>query len=181
MKRTSLVMISFLCLLPLAQAQMPRDAESEIRELERQRFRAMERVDVATLNRILSDDLVYTHANGLQQTKAELIGVLGSGDMKYELITPSDVRVQMYPQTAVVTGRASLKIKTGAGEQIFNLCYLDGLREARRPLADGRLAVVEGGALISLASKRPSAFALLRIDPESQPDLATLKQSNCAK
>jgi ketosteroid isomerase-like protein len=119
-------MISLVCLFLLAKAQMTRDGESEIRELERQRFRAMERVDVATLNRILSDDLIYTHANGLQQTKAELIGVLGSGDMKYESITPSDdIRVRIFGQAAVVTGRASIKIKARGEEESFSICYLD--------------------------------------------------------
>jgi ketosteroid isomerase-like protein len=119
-------MISSVCLLLLSKAQTTRDGESEIRELERQRFRAMERVDVATLNRILSDDLIYAHANGLQQTKAELIGVLGSGDFKYESITPGDdTRVRIFDQAAVVTGRASIKIKTGGGEQSFKICYLD--------------------------------------------------------
>ncbi len=126
MKRISLVMISFVCLLLLAEAHMTREGESDIRELERQRFRAMKQVDVATLDRILSDDLIYTHANGLQQTKAELIGVLGSGDMKYESITPSDhVRVRIYGQAAVVTGRAAIKIKARGDEQSFMICYLD--------------------------------------------------------
>jgi ketosteroid isomerase-like protein len=124
-KRIFLVITSLACLAPFAKAQMTRDGESEIRELERQRFRAMERVDVATLNRILSDDLIYTHANGLQQTKAELIGVLGSGDFKYESITPGDIRIRIYNETAVVTGRASMKIRSGEGEQTFKLCYLD--------------------------------------------------------
>ena len=126
MKRIFLAMISLVCLFLLAQAQMAQDGEREIRELERQRFRAMERVDVATLNRILSDDLIYTHANGLQQTKAELIGVLGSGDFKYESITPGDdIRVRIYDQAAVVTGRASIKIKARGEEQSFTVCYLD--------------------------------------------------------
>jgi ketosteroid isomerase-like protein len=124
-KRVFLVMLSLVCLVPLAKAQMTRDGENEIRELERQRFRAMEKVDVATLNRILSDDLIYTHANGLQQTKAELIGVLGSGDMKYESITTDDVRVRIFTETAVVTGHASIKIKAHGEEQSFKLCYLD--------------------------------------------------------
>ena len=125
MKRILLVMISFGGLVLLAQAQMTRDSEGQVRELEGQRFRAMETVDVATLDRILSDDLIYTHANGLQHTKAELIGVIGSGDFKYESITPGDVRVRIYNETAVVNGRASMKIKSGAGEQVFKLCYLD--------------------------------------------------------
>jgi metal-dependent HD superfamily phosphatase/phosphodiesterase len=85
----------------------------------------MEHVDVAALNRILSDDLIYTHASGFEQTEAELIGVLGSGDFKYESINVEGSRVRVYDQTAVVTGRAMMKIKSGQGEQIFKLCYLD--------------------------------------------------------
>ena len=125
MKRIFVVMISLVCLWAVVKGQMISDSERDIRELETQRFRAMERVDVATLNRILSDELIYTHANGLQQTKAELIGVLGSGDMKYESITPDDIRVRIYNETAVVTGRASMKIKARGEEQTFKLCYLD--------------------------------------------------------
>jgi ketosteroid isomerase-like protein len=117
--------ITLVFLAPYGNAQVKRDNESEIRELERQRFQAMERVDVATLNRILSDDLVYTHANGLEQTKAELIGVLGSGDYKYESINASDVRVRLYGDTAVVSGRATMKIRRAGEEQTFKLCYLD--------------------------------------------------------
>ncbi len=126
MKRIFVVMISLLCLWAVVKGQTIGDSEREIRELETQRFRAMERVDVATLDHILSDDLIYTHANGLQQTKPELIGVLGSGDMKYESITPGeDIRVRVYNQAAVATGRASIKIKAGGGEQGFTICYLD--------------------------------------------------------
>ncbi len=125
MKRILVVMISLVCSWAVVKGQMIRDSEREIRELETQRFRAMERVDVAALNRILSDDLIYTHANGLRQTKSELIGVLGSGDMKYESITTDDVRVRIFTEAAVVTGRALIKIKAHGEEQSFDLCYLD--------------------------------------------------------
>ena len=100
MKQIPLLMISSLCLLPVARAQTSRDAEGEIRDLEQQRFEAMQHVDVAALNRILSDDLVYTHSSGLEQTKAELIGVLGSGDFKYESISASSTRIRIYDDTA---------------------------------------------------------------------------------
>jgi hypothetical protein len=33
--------------------------------------------------------------------------------------------IRIYEQTAVVTGRAAMKIKSGQGEQAFKLCYLD--------------------------------------------------------
>lgn len=125
MKRLLVVMISILGLWPLAKAQMRDEGEREIRELETKRFQAMEKVDVATLNRILSDDMIYTHSTGLRQTKAELIGALGSGDLKYEAINPSDVRVRIFDATAVVTGRVSIRVKSAGNEQNFKLCYLD--------------------------------------------------------
>ena len=125
MKQILLPMISFPCLLQVARAQTSRDAEGEIRDLEQQRFQAMEHIDVAALNRILSDDLIYTYASGLEQTKAELIGVIGSGDFKYESISAGNTRIRIYDHTAVVTGRATMKIKSGQGEQTLKLCYLD--------------------------------------------------------
>jgi hypothetical protein len=124
-KRILVVLIAMLGLWPLADAQMKEEGEQEIRKLETQRFQAMEKVDVATLNRILSDSMIYTHSTGLQQTKAELIGTLGSGDLKYESINPSDVRVRIYGATAVVTGRAAVQVMTAGKEQSFKLCYLD--------------------------------------------------------
>ena len=125
MKQILLLVVSLPCLLLVARAQTSRDAEAEIRDLEQQRFQAMEHVDVAALNRILSDDLVYTHSSGLEQTKGELIGVLGSGDFKYESISAGNTRIRIYDDTAVVTGRATMKIKSGQGEQTLKLCYLD--------------------------------------------------------
>jgi len=61
----------------------------------------------------------------LQQTKAEMIGVLGSGEFKYESISVDSTQIRIYDQAAVVTGRATMKIKSGQGEQILKLCYLD--------------------------------------------------------
>src|ERR1035438_3017027 len=110
MKRISIITaISLACWLTTAKAQITASAEKEVRDLEVQRFHAMEKADVATLDRIISDDLIYTHSSGLRQSKFDVIGVLG-GDMKYESITPYDVRVRIYDGTAIVAGRASINI-----------------------------------------------------------------------
>src|ERR1035438_3276956 len=112
MKRISIITaISLACWLTTAKAQITASAEKEVRDLEVQRFHAMEKGDVATLDRIISDDLIYTHASGLRQSKFDVIGVFGSNDMKYESISPYDVRVRIYNDTAIVAGRASIKIK----------------------------------------------------------------------
>lgn len=125
MKRSITVALSMACWLTNAQAQMTLVAEKEIRDLETERFHAMEKGDVVTRERILSDDLIYTHANGLRQSKFDILGVLSSSDMKYESIKPYDIRVRIYHDTAIVAGRASNKIKAHGEEERFEICYLD--------------------------------------------------------
>jgi len=125
MKRIIIIAISIACWLTLGKAQVTGGADKEIRDLEAQRFQAMEKGDVETLDRIISDDLIYTHANGLRQSKFDVIGVLGSSDMKYESITPYDVRVRIYNDTAIVAGRAAIRIKAHGERESFEICYLD--------------------------------------------------------
>jgi hypothetical protein len=60
MKRIIIIAIFIACWLTTAKAQMIVSAEKEIRDLETLRFQAMEKVDVATLDRIISDDLTYS-------------------------------------------------------------------------------------------------------------------------
>ena len=125
MKRSIIIAISIACWVTTAKAQVTVVAEKEIRDLETQRFHAMEIGDVETLDRIISDDAIYTHANGLRQTKFDVIGILGSSDMKYESITPYDIRVRIYNDTAIVAGRASIHIKARGEKESFEISYLD--------------------------------------------------------
>jgi hypothetical protein len=74
MKPTTL----FIVFMMLAPAQDRRSVEVEVANLEARRFRAMTEADVPTLGRLLSDDLVYTHASGWRQTKAEFLASLRS-------------------------------------------------------------------------------------------------------
>ena len=113
------------CWLTTAAAQLPVAPEKEIRDLEARRFHAMEKADVVTLEGILSDDLIYTHADGKSQSKFDVLGTLGSSEMKYESIIPYDTRVHIYRDTAIVAGRASIKIKALGEEESFDICYLD--------------------------------------------------------
>ncbi|MGO8790226.1 MAG: nuclear transport factor 2 family protein [Terriglobia bacterium] len=125
MKRIIIIAISLACWLTPVKAQMTGGTEKEIRDLEVLRFHAMEKADVETLDRIMSDDLIYTHASGLRQTKFDIIGTLGSSEMKYESITPYDVQVRMHNDTAIVEGCATINIKARGEKESFEICYLD--------------------------------------------------------
>src|SRR5712692_1504732 len=73
--------------------------EKEIRTLEAQRFQAMIQLDMASLNRILAEDLVYTHSGGFVDTKTSYLDSLKSGALKYESVDTDQVRVRVYGDT----------------------------------------------------------------------------------
>ena len=48
-------------------------------DLDKQRMDAMAKKDLAALNKLISDDLVYTHSSARLDTKQSLIGNMESG------------------------------------------------------------------------------------------------------
>ena len=102
-----------------------RQVEQEIRQREIRRFEAMVRGDVAALDDILAEDLTYTHATGVFETKAEFIAKLKSGQTKYESFTPEDVLVRLYGTTSVVTGVARVKVQVKGEHLSFQLRFMD--------------------------------------------------------
>jgi ketosteroid isomerase-like protein len=59
--------------------------------------------DSTVLNDLLASDVTYGHTNGLIQTKAQLIRSVVSKEQDYKAITPSDMNIRVYDNTAVVT------------------------------------------------------------------------------
>jgi uncharacterized protein (TIGR02246 family) len=70
------------------------DAAGDIQKLERERFMAYVQSDVAALNRIFADDMVYIHSNGLPDTKAAVVQSFASGDLKISRFEAEDINVR---------------------------------------------------------------------------------------
>ena len=96
----------------LAQAGANAKAEQQVLQAEKDRFAAMVKMDAAALNKLLGDDLTYTHSNALFQTKAQFIADATGGAIKYVSIVPSepDWKVRIYGTTAVVNGLAAVNV-----------------------------------------------------------------------
>ena len=67
------------------------DNRQMIIDLDKKRMTAMAQKDVATLNALLADDLVYTHSSARLDTKQSLIVGMTSGSTVYTSVEPSDV------------------------------------------------------------------------------------------
>ncbi|HSB70887.1 MAG TPA: nuclear transport factor 2 family protein [Candidatus Methylomirabilis sp.] len=100
-------------------------AEHQIRQRETRRFEAMVQGDVAALEDILSDDLRYTHANAVFETKAEFIGKIRAGQLKYESFAPEDLVVRVYGTAGVVTGVARVRVQVKGEQLSFQLRFTD--------------------------------------------------------
>jgi hypothetical protein len=111
------------------QAQGQNDAiKAEVLKVEGQRVQALLQVDVAALDRILSNDLTYTHASAVVNTKAEYIERVKSGQLKYETIEQKDVNVRVYGNTVILNGTSMQGTKAQPSEMRFTTVYvkLDG-------------------------------------------------------
>jgi len=106
-------------------------------ELDRKRMTAMAQKDIATLNELIADDLVYTHSSARLDTKQSLIGNMESGSTVYTSVVPSDVKAQDLGDSVVLTGTCRISVNSGGNAMSFGVRFTDVY--ARR---DGRWQMV---------------------------------------
>ena len=92
--------------------------QAEVRQIESRRFEAIVRGDFAELDRILADDLTYTHSSGRLETKAQFLAALQSG-LRFEAIEPEEVLVRVYGDAGVATGRAQMRVRSQDRQSSF--------------------------------------------------------------
>jgi ketosteroid isomerase-like protein len=81
--------------------------DTEVKEAENAWVRAATANDQKALNILLADDLVYTHATGIVETKQEYMKAVDSFQ-KYKSIDLKNMRVKVYGNTAIVNARARM-------------------------------------------------------------------------
>ena len=94
-------------------------------ELDKKRMTAMAQKDLATLNELIADDLVYTHSTARLDTKASLIGNMESGSTVYTSVVPSDVKAQDLGDTVVLTGSCRISVNSGGRPNSFGVRFTD--------------------------------------------------------
>ena len=104
-------MIRSIAMLLVASASLfaaePADA---VREVAAGWTQAAVKQDEAALQRLLADDLTYSHANGRTQNKAEYIAAVMKGPPRYESFDFSDMKIRVYGKIAVLTAYCDVKM-----------------------------------------------------------------------
>ena len=94
-------------------------------DLDKKRMTAMAQKDITTLNRVLSDDLIYTHSSARLDTKQSLIGNMESGSAVYTAVEPSDVKAQDLGDTVVLTGACRISVMSQGRPNSFSVRFTD--------------------------------------------------------
>ncbi len=82
--------------------------EQAIRQVDHERIQAQIDADAVALYRIYADDFIGIGPSGTVRTKPQVISDFTSGELKFQSITTDDVRVRVYGNTAVETGRSTM-------------------------------------------------------------------------
>lgn len=95
------------------------EIEIELLALDSERFVAMVRQDFGTLDRLLDDELVWTHASAITEGKRSFLERLKAGSCRYLEITRSEEKVRLFDNVAIVSGVANIHAKVSGAERFL--------------------------------------------------------------
>jgi hypothetical protein len=88
--------------------------ESGVLAAEREFFVRLVDGSAESINQLLADDFMLIDVlSGSLIAKPALLTALKSGQLKFEVIEPTDLRLRLYQGTAVVTGRTKMRWQFG--------------------------------------------------------------------
>jgi len=97
---------------------------AEVKEREALRFDTTVKGDLVLLERLLAEDLTYTHSSGVVDTKASYLDALKSGKLRYLALNPAETEVKILGEAgAVAMGRIEMKVVLEGKESTFQARY----------------------------------------------------------
>ena len=105
--------------LTIATAQPGLDAaKKEVLAASAAWRQAMMKKDGAALEKLLHDDITYSHSNGMLQTKADVVKSTTTGRMTIEAIDFSEVSVRVFGTTALIKANCDMRNKSEGKEAV---------------------------------------------------------------
>ena len=103
-------------------------SDEQLKKLETDRAAAAVKGDVATLEKQTADDYTFINLYGRMSDKSQMVNAFKTGQTKLTSNEVSDMKVRVYGDTAVITGKADIKGTLGgkdvAGQIMFTRVYV---------------------------------------------------------
>jgi uncharacterized protein (TIGR02246 family) len=99
--------------------------EAELSSLEDRRCAAMVRADIASLEELFADDLIWVHSSAHKDTKASYLAALSQGATRYLEIDRSEEVIRVRGDVAVINGVADMRAIVRGEEMVLRNRYLN--------------------------------------------------------
>ena len=100
-----LVVLSGTSAMTLHSAEGQTDQIAQIRQIERERLRALVAADLATARRLHADDFQLINPAGAPLSKTEYLGQIESGQLDYRAWEAGEITVRLYGDAAAIRYR----------------------------------------------------------------------------
>ncbi len=122
----AVVLLIFGCSVaaPAEARKQATEGEKAILKLEQEWEDALVKSDVAALEKLYADSMIYTHSNGSVDGKASYIGNIKSGVTRYESMTRDEIKVSLYGDSALVTCHWQVHVTSRGNKIDTNARYL---------------------------------------------------------
>src|SRR5438270_78365 len=128
-----------LCLvLAMAGWAKAQNLEEQFKKMEKDRGAAVVKGDAEALAKETADDYTLINVTGQTSDKKQTVEQIKNGQIKLESDEPSDMKVRVFGNTAVVTGKANIKGTIGG-------------KDASGTVAFTRVWVKKGGKWMTVA------------------------------
>ena len=127
-RKCSALVATVFVLTALIGSALAQDVREQLKKLEMDRAAAVVKGDTATLDKQTADDYVLISMNGRMTDKSQMLDGFKSGQSKLTSNDLSDLKVRVYGDAAVVTGKADVKGTLGGqdatGQILFTRVYV---------------------------------------------------------
>jgi ketosteroid isomerase-like protein len=113
---TIILATAFFSVLFAASAHAADDAQQAVLDAHEQRRAATVSGDADRVGSMMTDDLTFTHANAVVETKAQFVDALKSGRLRYRSITDQDKHVRVHGDTGIVAGTCRIVVNASGTE-----------------------------------------------------------------
>jgi ketosteroid isomerase-like protein len=113
-----------VCLvLAMAGWAKAQNLEEQFKKMEKERGAAVVKGDAEALAKETAEDFTFITSTGQVSDKKQTVEQIKNGGIKLEADEPSDMTVRVYGNTAVVTGKTSLKGMVGGKDATGTVAF----------------------------------------------------------
>ncbi|MCH7415419.1 nuclear transport factor 2 family protein [Belliella sp. R4-6] len=128
MKYSAGVLLTFLCFVSFysCTTDMKTDEEKQnVLAAHEQRRSATLNGDANTVASMMTDDLTFTHANAVLESKEQFVEALETQRLQYRALTDEDVQVRVNGSTGVVSGTVHIVVEAAGTEYDLRVLFTE--------------------------------------------------------